>query len=172
MTRKQAARIRFIRARRSYSIKELGGLLGVHSRTVQLWHREGLSSIDDRSHPLLFLGAVAKDFLRVKIRKRRVKLGPNEFFCPRCRRAAQSIPGKINVISTGKRMGKNKELVYWRGECERCGCMLVRFATFKGQNPAPWPMVHTEGASRLNRTLSHAVNTDKERNGNASEDCQ
>ena len=128
MTRRQIARIRFIRQRRAYTVRELALLLGVHTRTVHQWHTDGLVAIED-SHPLLFLGRAAKDFLKARLAMRRQKLQQDQFFCMRCRRPRLSLPEKSESRPTGKRIGRGKELILLYGECSECGCKMVRFAS-------------------------------------------
>ncbi len=131
MRRRQVARIRFIRQRRTYTVKELAGLLEVHPRTVQQWHIEGLREIEG-SHPLLFSGHEAKDFLKERLAQRRQKLGSGEFLCLHCRQPRLSPPEKISRRPMGKRIGKDGELVLIYGQCGICGCRMVRLARQQG----------------------------------------
>lgn len=128
MTRRQVAQIQFIRQRRTYTVRELALLLGVHPRTVHQWHTDGLAAIEG-SHPLLFLGGIAKDFLKVRLAVRKQKLGQDEFLCMRCRQPRESVPEKRKPMPTGKRIGRSKELILLYGVCSECGCKMVRFAS-------------------------------------------
>lgn len=131
MTKRQVARIRFIRQRRTYTVKELSDLLGVHRQTVHQWHTEGLAALEE-SHPLLFQGQVARDFLKRRSVARKHKLGPDEFFCFRCRQPRVSSSENLTPKPTGKRIGRDKEQVLLCGECCKCGCKMVRFASRQG----------------------------------------
>jgi DNA-binding XRE family transcriptional regulator len=133
MTKRQVARIRYIRQRRTYSVKELSDLLGVHRRTVHQWHSEGLAALEE-SHPLLFQGQVARDFLKSRSGRRKKRLGPGEFFCMRCRQPRESSPENQSSKPTGRGIGHCKELVLLYGHCCVCGCRMVRFATQQIQN--------------------------------------
>lgn len=131
MWRRTRRRIRLIRRGRSYSVSELAALLGVHVRTVQAWHHNGMSPIDFRSHPLLFYGKTVKAYLRKRSEAGRVKLDFDEFFCPRCKLGRESLPEHIQIVETHKTVGKNDEQVLIRGRCRVCGCRLTRFSTAK-----------------------------------------
>ena len=129
MTKRQVARVRFIRQRRTYTVRELAELVGVHPRTVHQWHTEGLTALEG-SHPLLFMGSTARGFLRARVAGRKHKLGPGEFYCMRCKQPRLSHRDSLNPRPSGKRIGKGKELVLLYGSCRVCGCRMVRF-TFR-----------------------------------------
>jgi hypothetical protein len=127
MTKRQVALIRFIRQRRTYTVKELSDLLGVHLQTVHQWRKEGLTALEG-SQPLLLQGGVVKEFLKSRVSGRKKTLAPDEFFCMGCRLPRRSIPAYRTSEPTGRKIGHGKEQVLLRGRCERCNCQLVRFA--------------------------------------------
>jgi len=110
-------------------MSELAALLGVHVRTVQSWHKLGMSPIDENDRPLLFLGDTVHSFLSARRESCRHKLAPGEFFCVRCQKARKPTPGTLTFERTGKCMGAADEQVIVRGKCDKCGCGLVRFGT-------------------------------------------
>jgi len=127
MTKRQSARIRFIRRRRTYRVGELAGLLGVHLQTVHQWRKDGLEVLEG-SRPFLIPGGVAKEFLKSRVSRRKKTLAPDEFFCMSCRLPRRSILECQTIEPTGRKIGHGKELVLRRGRCEHCDCGLVRFA--------------------------------------------
>ncbi len=129
MTRRQAARVRLIRSKRSYSTKELAAVLQVTSSTVLRWRKQGLEPIDPEAHVFLFLGQIAKDFLQKMLAKRKHPLKPDEFFCPRCRCPRLPKLQSVEISFTGQSMGHGKELVLRRGICTECGSRMVRITT-------------------------------------------
>ena len=50
---------------RNYSIEEVASLFSVHKNTVRGWIKSGLSVCDDQK-PMLILGVVLRDFLKMK----------------------------------------------------------------------------------------------------------
>lgn len=148
MTRYQAGRIRLIRKRRTYTVKELAQLLQVHPRTIQRWHFDGLVAVE-RSHPLLFLGYDAKVFLKTILARRRQKLGPNQFFCMHCRQPRRSLPERIETRPTGKRIGNGCELLLLYGQCCVCGCKMVLFTKRECQVSRKIPLTPGVAESRL-----------------------
>jgi hypothetical protein len=128
MRRRIATRIRLIRRHRSYTSQELAKLLGVHSRSIQVWHAAGLQPIDERSKPYLFKGEVVKAFLRKLRKKCSCSLGPGQFYCPRCKSARFSRPEIVSLGPTKREIGGGKMIVSWTGICIVCGCKLNRFA--------------------------------------------
>lgn len=126
MTRKQFARIRYLRAKRSYSTKELAQVLRVHPRTVQRWHRNGLKPLEE-CWPLLFVGQIVKDFLNSGRARNKCRLKDEECYCPRCRCPRLSKLQPLLVESTGRYLGSGRESVLLRGICVECDSPMVKF---------------------------------------------
>lgn len=120
--------LKLIRSRHSYTFEEISELLNVHSKTIQIWKKEGLNVIDS-TKPYLVMGYDLKTFLQEKFVKRRLKLQQNEFFCTKCRKAMISNHNEVNLYLTGKTIGKNafKEVVI-KGACDICSTKLNRFS--------------------------------------------
>lgn len=131
MRKRIRRRIRLIKARRSYTMTELSVLLKVHVRTVQLWHQNGMSAIDYESRPFIFNGESVKQFLTQLARANKKKLGPTEFYCPRCKVARESVPERVRIDVTNRTMGKDDHQALIKGKCRICGCRLTRFSTRK-----------------------------------------
>jgi len=48
---------------------------------------------------------------------------------------------KLKSSLTGKRIGKDRELVLLYGECSVCGCKMVRFTTQQAPNGRVFPLM-------------------------------
>ncbi len=120
-----------LRAIRSYTMRELADVLTVHVRTVQGWHKQGMAAIDEADRPLLFLGAVVKDFLRLRRREAQCKLETNQCYCLRCRTGVEPGSSTVSVEVTNRRVGTESKQVIVRGICPSCKATVVRFATTK-----------------------------------------
>jgi len=118
-----------VRARHCYSFAEIAEVYHRHTRTVQTWRREGLQVIDDASKPYLVMGAEIRRFLRQRRQKSRRPLKAGEFFCSKCRCPRKSLPDKLSVEITNKRLGKTHKQAFIRGACEACGQSLLLFSS-------------------------------------------
>lgn len=118
--------INLISKRKTYIVKEIAVLLGVHTRTVQIWLSQGLKAVE-RSFPYLIHGGELAQFLADRQGKQKHPLTPDEFFCLKCRQATKSLPGTINKTITNKRMGGGKFLIIIKALCEVCGSKVNRF---------------------------------------------
>lgn len=101
----------------------------VTTRTIQLWHKQGLKVIDENTMPYLVMGADLKNFLKKMMDSRRVKLRPGEFYCLSCHKAVQGEEGTIKKIKTGKVLGLNANQVILQGKCEFCGSEVNRYSS-------------------------------------------
>jgi len=121
-------KLKLIKTRESYTTRKLSEVLGVHIRTVQEWRKQGLMPIEN-TIPLLFMGFEIKKFLEQKLKTKRIKLQDDQFYCVKCRKAVSSKDNKVQIINTGKVIGKNnlKELIV-KGTCVNCNCILNRFS--------------------------------------------
>ncbi len=162
MTRRQIARIRFIRKRRSYTMGELAELLLVHVRTVQSWHKQGMTPINPNDRPLLFIGSEVQRFLSQRQQARKCPLKEDEFFCPKCRTAQTSLLRDVYLEDTGRRMGKADVSIMIKGKCTKCECRLTRFSTRRTLEKSVWARKLRQGKARLYRDRKAAVNTDLE----------
>jgi hypothetical protein len=138
----------------------------VHRRTVQTWRKQGLGIIDETSRPYLVIGEEIRRFLKEKNRKRKHPLKPGEFYCPRCGIPRKSIPDRISIEITEKRLGKYKQAII-RGRCEICDCRLSRFSSNrKVQELRKNGMTLAKCEKDLVGSADSCLNTDMERGGN------
>lgn len=155
-----------VRLRRSYTFAEIAEVYAVHRRTVQLWRKQGLNVIDDKSKPFLIIGADVRSFLKERRLKRKHPLKPGEFFCPRCKIPRKSLQDRISVEITNKRLGRYRQAII-RGECEVCQCRLFRFSSDrKVQELMKTGLNIAEHKTSLIGSGDSSVNTDMQRGEN------
>ena len=121
-----------IKAGRTYTIKEIATVLNCHVRTVQEWIKQGLEVIDRNSKPYLISGRVAKQFLKQKSDKFKVKLKKNELYCLKCRAPRESLDDELRFEYTGKLLGNGERQVSIKGLCPICSTVIQRFSSNKG----------------------------------------
>jgi len=119
--------VRKIKSKRAYTFKGISEVFGVHTRTVQSWHTEGLKPLEGSCNPYLVMGADVRIFLTQKHQKTKTILNKNEFYCMRCREAV--IPVKVTKQDRKVTIGNNKQAVTLKGNCPKCGCKVNRFTT-------------------------------------------
>jgi hypothetical protein len=113
--------IRRVKIHRSYTIAELGVLIGAHKRTIGRWIAADLPTIDAR-RPLLINGADFRAFIRARepIRQRCL---PGEFFCLGCRAPKRPAADMADYIPRTALRGS------LCGICPTCGRMIYRATT-------------------------------------------
>ena len=154
-----------LRRRHSYTMSELAERLGVHVRTVQSWHKQGMDAIDESDRPLLFLGSSAVEFLRKRHVARRCPLGPGQFYCVRCQDARWPKKDSVEFRFTRRRMGRNDEQILIKAICKKCGCTLTLFGTRRSLLAGYWREQFQQAERRLYGKGKHSLNTDSERCG-------
>lgn len=137
-----------ISKRRTYTVKEIAVLLGVHIRTVQSWLSQGLQLVE-HSFPYLIHGEALVDYLGGKQSSRRSKLASDEFYCVKCRQPRKGLSGTVNTTITQKLMGSGKSLIVIRALCEVCSSKVNRFNA-----------IYTKNVAELLGTEVSLVNTD------------
>ena len=127
MSRKYNTRL--IKAKRSYSPKDMAVLFGINKATCLRWIKnEGLNVLQENTSPLLIMGKDLKKFLSERNKKRKTNLKENEYFCMKCKKAVKAKIGSEENISTGKTIGKDKRKQLNKiGFCEFCGTKLNKF---------------------------------------------
>jgi hypothetical protein len=113
-----------IRAKRSYSVKEAADVLRAHPRTIQAWIKSGLRILDG-SRPFLIMGGDLKSFLAKRIQNRKQALGPDEFYCFRCKTRVTA--SGVSTIP-GRAIGLGKISLRLKGSCVACGCPVNKFS--------------------------------------------
>ncbi len=118
-----------IKAGRTYTVKEIASVLNCHERTVQVWIQQGLEVIDRSSKPYLVSGLEAKQFLRNRSQKLKVKLKNEEFYCLKCHAARESQPEALQLEYTGKLLGNGQRQIKIAGLCSICSSVINRFSS-------------------------------------------
>ncbi len=155
-------RINRIRLHRSYTMKELSSLLRVHVRTIQQWHKEGLQPITEQDRPMLFIGSVARAFLKKRQKERKCELQPTELYCLRCRTGVTPVAESIDVKVTNRMVSKDALGVEIRGKCPTCDANIVRFASSKSIRNTIWSTMLPQAEKRLIGTAGASLSTDLE----------
>lgn len=118
-----------IRLKTAYTPSEIAHLFGGNRRTVFRWIEEGLELIDPTKKPRLILGADLKAFVIARREARKVKLGPNEFYCLKCKRAVIAKRGSQLIKKTGKTLGKqNRDQLLITAQCKACNANIARLS--------------------------------------------
>ena len=121
--------IRRIKAKRSYSFKEIGEVLNVHTGTAQRWRKQGLTVIDEISKPYLVIGSELKEFISKRVSKRKCILRAGEFYCTTCKMGRRSLLDKLYIEITDKKLGKITKQTFIKGVCEICKRPLLLFSS-------------------------------------------
>ena len=102
--------------------------------------------------------------MRAKRQKQRHPLKAGEFFCPKCQQPRKSLPDKLAVIITDKRLGKTSRQAFIKGNCEVCHTRLTLFSSDK--KAKEWQekaLPLAEHKAVLTGNGDNSVNTDIER---------
>jgi len=158
--RKRKFNYRLLKRRRSYTTLEISDKLGAHPRTIQSWQKSGLKPLNPGGSPLLFMGTDVSDFLRNRQNSRKIKLGDGEFYCPRCKAARKSLPGKIWFDFTNRIMGKGDIQVLIKGICAECDCRLTLFSTQNRFKSTDFYAIKQQADKVLDRDSISPINTD------------
>ena len=92
-----------IGAHLSYTIKELADSLEASGKTIHRWIDEGLRVIPGGKKPILIAGNDAKEFIRLRNSKPKVKLKRHEFYCLKCRGPTRAKKGSIVIMGSMKK---------------------------------------------------------------------
>lgn len=82
---------------RNYTVDDIARTLNVSKGTARRWLKSGLPAIRDRK-PALVLGEDLIDFLKARARPK-VRCGPGQFFCFRCRAPREPALAMAEVVS-------------------------------------------------------------------------
>jgi hypothetical protein len=106
---------------RSYSVVELGHLLGVHKHTVRGWIGNGLPTVDG-SRPVLIHGDEFQRWWSGKRKAAKRPCQPGQLYCCKCRGPKAPALGMVEYRPSSALTGNLKAL------CETCGTMMHRRA--------------------------------------------
>ncbi|MCB2112412.1 MAG: helix-turn-helix domain-containing protein [Parvularculaceae bacterium] len=117
---------------RNYEIGEVADLIGAHPQTIRGWVVTGTLPVCAANRPILIAGDDLLAFLRNRGNRSRRPLGPNQFYCLRCREA-RNAAGKMADFEP--RSDTGGRLVAICAECEAMVYRTVRFDRLKTVAP-------------------------------------
>jgi hypothetical protein len=146
-----------IKVHRSYTIRELAELYGLHPHTVRGWQRGGLEPID-KLKPVLFHGEVLRAFLQARRAKAKRPCPPGHIHCLACRAPKPLIAGLVEYIPTTATHGNLRAL------CPDCGRLMNQAISKERAAELERKLAtFTEGESHIRDGTSPPVNCDFER---------
>lgn len=110
---------------RSYTVKEVADLYGVHRNTIGAWCKAGLVVCDDR-RPVLILGSDLRLFLQERRASRKQPCAPGELYCTGCKQPKLPAEQMVDYMAITPTKGR---LV---GLCPTCGNTMNRFISKGG----------------------------------------
>lgn len=122
-------KIRRVRRTRSYTVLELASALSIASGTVRRWVRDGMPLIDN-GRPKLVNGAEFLAWHNARQTARKVKCGPRQMYCCKCRDARTFMPGSSLIIY------RNEKSATVKARCIACGTAMNRHCS--RQNAVEW----------------------------------
>lgn len=121
--------VRRVKRARCYTMPELAAVLTVSIGTARRWVREGMPLID-REWPRLVNGGEFISWFKERRNARKVRCGPREMYCCRCRDARPIMPGSAIVIQ------RNEKSSSVRALCILCAATMNRHCS--KENAAQW----------------------------------
>lgn len=134
-----------VKIHRSYTIEEAADLLGGHVQTVRGWVHSGALPVCSERRPVLIVGADLRAFLLKRQESVKRRLGPNEFYCLKCRVPRRPAGMMADYEPQSDRAGRLVAL------CEGCEGLLYRIvrADKIGFVAANLCIMHKRGAPSL-----------------------
>jgi hypothetical protein len=147
-----------IKVHRTYDVFELAACCGVHKNTVLHWRDAGLAPID-AIKPILFHGAIVREFLRARNAARKRPCGPGKLYCFRCRTPRAPAFGLLEYVPITAKSGNV------RAFCETCEAIMHRRVPLSAMavTMPNLDVQFSERPLRLVGDVSPSVNCDSER---------
>ena len=120
-----------IKTQRTYSVAQLAETLRVHPRTVQSWLKQDLPISGKDGNSYIIFGKDIRRFLINKRQKQKHPLKAGEFYCTKCQQPRKSLPSRLEIIVTNKKLGKASKQAFIKGNCEICNTRLTLFSSDK-----------------------------------------
>ncbi|KCV81860.1 hypothetical protein ATO10_10955 [Actibacterium atlanticum] len=98
----KSAKITGIKSVCCYTIQEAADITGVSERTVRAWIKGGLPAMT-QERPTLIRGDTLIAFIKAQRSARKTLVGPDQFFCLKCRDARKPASGLVDCEVTGER---------------------------------------------------------------------
>jgi len=109
---------RAVKIHRNYTVDEAARTLDRDKGTIRRWIAKGLPAIKDQK-PHLILGGDLIEFLK-KQRRPKIRCGPGEFYCLRCRAPRRPALGMVEIRS------RNVSSLNIRALCDVCQAVMHR----------------------------------------------
>jgi ferredoxin len=126
---KKRYNVNLIVSTRIYDFRMISKRLGVHKRTIQNWHKQGLLIVDTSARPYLVRGSDLKASLHNIQKLRKCLLSADQFYCLKCHTGRLACPESISYEETHHKLGKSAEQVILFGKCDVCGTPVRRFSS-------------------------------------------
>jgi hypothetical protein len=151
---------RLVKIHRSYTVEEVAKFLGIHKNTVRRWVKDGLATIDYK-RPMLILGHVMVEFLRVRRTKNKQTCKPGELYCVRCR-----VP-RIPAGDWAEYSTVNEKLGNLIGICPDCDSIMNRRVSLAkiGQVCGNLDITLSEELQHIVKIIKPSVNCDLRQGG-------
>lgn len=114
------ARINGIKSYRCYTPLEAAAIVGVSTRTIRNWSKDGLQLLDTE-HPPLIRGDDLRDYIIAQRKNRKTKTATCEFYCLSCRTKRNPAARMADCQITGNKA----MLTALCGSCETIVCKPV-----------------------------------------------
>lgn len=144
-----------VKIHRNYTFEELAVVFGVHKNTVSIWVKNGLPCLKEK-RPFLILGADAKLYLQGQRAGKKQRCKPNELFCMRCKAPTRPAENFVEYFPLSATKGR------LTGFCERCGCVVNKFARFDSleRYSVLFDLTKPKVLERINDTDNPLLNSD------------
>lgn len=114
---------RSISIHRSYPVRDIAEILGVHKGTVQRWIRSGRLKPNDDYRPMLVHGKTLREFLKQRQPKKH-RCGIDEWYCMKCRMPRKAAFSEAEITTAN---GKTCNVL---ALCETCGTAMHKRVSF------------------------------------------
>ncbi len=140
---------------RSYTVTELGIVVGRHKHTVRGWIKKGLPVVSG-AKPTLILGSDFQEWWSEQREAAKRPCQPGQMYCFKCREPKRPALGMVEYAATNAATGNLKAL------CETCETMMhqrARLANIAARMPGLDVQI-TQAPSRLVERAHPSPNSD------------
>lgn len=120
-----------LKSARSYDTRQLAEELGIHTRTVQSWRKQGLNPVEGGKKPLIYMGYEVSRFVEDRASADKRPLAEGELFCTKCKSGREAVTGSITTKETSQSIKYGIRKLTITGLCVVCGGRMFRFGAEK-----------------------------------------